>query len=75
MQLKIYLSSSYFDLVQYREKVYRELRSLRHDVIAMEDSSQRMCDRSKSACKMYVTVMSTSEYLLGVTDMFLWRTI
>ena len=37
MQLKIYISSTFVDLEQYREKVYRELRSLRHDVVAMED--------------------------------------
>jgi hypothetical protein len=37
MQLKIYLSSTFTDLERYREKVYRALRSLRHDVIAMED--------------------------------------
>jgi hypothetical protein len=37
VQLKIYLSSTFEDLKDYREKVYRELRSLRHDVIAMED--------------------------------------
>lgn len=37
MQLKIYLSSTFVDLEQHREKIYRELRSLRHDVVAMED--------------------------------------
>jgi Domain of unknown function (DUF4062) len=37
VQLKIYISSTFVDLEQHREKVYRELRSLRHDVIAMED--------------------------------------
>ena len=37
MQLKIYLSSTFADLEQHRERVYRELRSLRHDVVAMED--------------------------------------
>ena len=37
MQLKIYLSSTYEDLAQYRERIYKELRTLRHDVIAMED--------------------------------------
>lgn len=37
MQLKLYLSATFADLEQHREKVYRELRSLRHDVIAMED--------------------------------------
>ena len=37
MELKIYLSSTFADLEQHRERVYRELRSLRHNVIAMED--------------------------------------
>lgn len=34
---KIYLSATYQDLKPYRDKVYRILRMLRHDVIAMED--------------------------------------
>jgi hypothetical protein len=37
MQLVLYLSSTFADLEQHRERVYRELRSLRHDVRAMED--------------------------------------
>jgi serralysin len=37
VQLKIYLSSTFVDLEAHRERVYRELRSLRHDVVAMED--------------------------------------
>lgn len=37
MALKIYISSTYEDLKSYRERVYHHLRSLRHDVIAMED--------------------------------------
>lgn len=35
--MKIYLSSTFEDLNDHRESVYRQLRSLRHDVIAMED--------------------------------------
>ncbi|HRX63145.1 MAG TPA: DUF4062 domain-containing protein [Candidatus Competibacter sp.] len=34
---KIYLSATYIDLKAYRDAVYRILRKLRHDVIAMED--------------------------------------
>ena len=34
---KIYLSATYNDLKAYRDAVYRILRMLRHDVIAMED--------------------------------------
>src|SRR5207302_88059 len=37
VQLKIYISSTFIDLEQYRERVYKYLRSLGHDVIAMED--------------------------------------
>jgi hypothetical protein len=37
MALRIYISSTYEDLKLYREKVYDQLRTLRHDVIAMED--------------------------------------
>ncbi len=33
----IYLSSTYADFEQHRESVYRILRRLRHDVVAMED--------------------------------------
>jgi hypothetical protein len=37
MQAKIYISSTFSDLEAYREKVYRALRKVQHDVIAMED--------------------------------------
>jgi hypothetical protein len=37
MQLRIHLSSTFSDLEQHRERVYRALRNLRHDVVAMED--------------------------------------
>lgn len=37
MALKIYLSSTFEDLKDFRQRVYQQLRSLRHDVIAMED--------------------------------------
>jgi hypothetical protein len=37
MALTIYVSSTFEDLKVYRERVYHQLRSLRHDVIAMED--------------------------------------
>ena len=37
MGLKIYLSSTFEDLKDYRRRVYEQLRTLRHDVIAMED--------------------------------------
>jgi uncharacterized protein YukE len=34
---KIYISSTYGDLKEYREKVYQVLRQLGHDTVAMED--------------------------------------
>jgi len=37
MQRKIYVSSTFSDLEAHRDKVYRSLRKLQHDVIAMED--------------------------------------
>lgn len=35
--MKVYLSSTYRDLAQYRERAYRTMRRARLDVIAMED--------------------------------------
>src|SRR5260221_14477177 len=34
---QIYISSTFEDLKDYRDAVYKALRKLRHDVIAMED--------------------------------------
>lgn len=35
--LNIYISSTFADLEKHRERVYKELRTLRHNVVAMED--------------------------------------
>ncbi|MDT5269040.1 MAG: hypothetical protein QOH49_1226 [Acidobacteriota bacterium] len=35
--LNIYISSTFADLERHRERVYKELRTLRHNVVAMED--------------------------------------
>jgi hypothetical protein len=35
--MKVYISSTFEDLKEYREKVYRQLRKMRDDVISMED--------------------------------------
>jgi hypothetical protein len=35
--MKIYISSTFEDLKEHREKVYRQLRKMGHDVISMED--------------------------------------
>jgi hypothetical protein len=64
MQLKIYISSTFVDLEQFREKVYRELRSLRHDVIAMEDyvaADKRpldQCLQDVRICDVYVGIFA-----------------
>ena len=45
---KIYLSSTYKDLAEARAAVYRVLRKMGHDVVAMEDyvsSDQRPLDQ------------------------------
>jgi len=34
---RIYISSTYRDLKDYRKVVYRTLRQMKHDVVAMED--------------------------------------
>lgn len=48
MGLKVYVSSTFEDLREYRRRVYDQLRALRHDVIAMEDyvaADERPLDR------------------------------
>jgi hypothetical protein len=61
---KIYLSSTYSDLKDHREAVYRTLRRLRHDVIAMEDyvaTDQRpvaKCLADVAACDLYVGIFA-----------------
>lgn len=60
----IYLSSSYFDLKDAREKVYRALRKMQHDVIAMEDyvaTDQRpveKCLADVGNCDIYVGIFA-----------------
>src|ERR1700683_3812881 len=57
---KIYVSSTYSDLADYRQAVYRVLREIRQDVIAMEDyvaSDERPADRciaDVAACDLYI---------------------
>lgn len=46
--VKVYLSSTYSDLADYRESVYDSLRKIRHDVVSMEDyaaGDQRPLDK------------------------------
>ena len=57
---RIYLSSTYSDLQDYREAAYRTLRKMRHDVIAMEDyvaADERPADKCLAdvgECDIYV---------------------
>lgn len=61
---KIYISSTYGDLREFREEVYRALRQLRHDVVAMEDyaaSDQRpldVCLADVAASDIYVGIFA-----------------
>lgn len=61
---KIYVSSTYSDLKNYREEVYHTLRQLRHDVIAMEDyvaTDQRPLDKclnDVTTCDIYVGIFA-----------------
>ena len=61
---RIYLSSTYGDLRDHREKVYKALRQLGHDVIAMEDyvaTDQRplaKCLEDVAGCELYVGIFA-----------------
>jgi formylglycine-generating enzyme required for sulfatase activity len=61
---KIYISSTYQDLIAFREAVYRALRRMRHDVIAMEDyvaTDQRPLDKclaDVADCDVYVGIFA-----------------
>ncbi len=61
---KIYISSTYKDLVSFRDTVYKSLRKMGHDVIAMEDyvaSDERPVDKCLSdvkRCDLYVGIFA-----------------
>ena len=61
---RIYVSSTYSDLKEHREKVYRVLRQLGHDAVAMEDyvaTDQRplaRCLADVEACDLYVGIVA-----------------
>jgi hypothetical protein len=61
---KVYLSSTYRDLIEHREAAYRALRQMRHDVISMEDygaSDERPLERcldDVSKCDVYTGVFA-----------------
>jgi hypothetical protein len=61
---RIYISSTYGDLREHREKAYRALRQLDHDAVAMEDyvaADQRPlaeCLEDVAACDLYVGIFA-----------------
>lgn len=61
---RIYVSSTYSDLKEHREKVYRVLRQLGHDVVAMEDyvaADQRplaRCLADVAASDLYIGIFA-----------------
>lgn len=63
-QHKIYISSTYTDLKDYRDAVYRNLRRLGHDVISMEDyvaSHKRptqKCLEDVERCDIYIGIVA-----------------
>lgn len=64
MQAKIYISSTFSDLEPYRDKVYRALRKMQHDVIAMEDyvaADKRpleQCLEDVRRCDLYIGIFA-----------------
>lgn len=63
---KVYISSTYEDLKEFREEAYRALRQMRHDVVAMEDyaaSDQRPLD-------VCLADVAASDFYVGI---FAWR--
>lgn len=61
---KIYISSTYSDLIAHRQQVYNVLRKMRYDVIAMEDyvaTDERPLDKclaDVASCDIYVGILA-----------------
>ncbi len=61
---KIYLSSTFKDLAEHRQEVYRVLRQLGHDAISMEDYTatarppKEKCLADVQACDAYVGIFA-----------------
>jgi len=61
---KIYISSTYSDLVEHRQRVYDVLRKMRYDVMAMEDyvaTDKRPLDKclaDVASCHIYVGIFA-----------------
>ncbi|MDX6272042.1 MAG: hypothetical protein QOD28_3265 [Acidobacteriota bacterium] len=71
---RIYISSTYSDLAECREAVYRALRSMGHDIIAMEDyvaADQRPLDKclaDVASCDLYVGIIAWRYGFIPATD-------
>ena len=63
-RIKIYISSTYSDLVEYRQRVYDVLRKMRYDVMAMEDyvaADKRPLDKclaDVASCDLYIGIFA-----------------
>ena len=61
---KIYISSTYSDLIEYRQAVYDILRKMRYEVMAMEDyvaTDERPLDKciaDVASCQIYVGIFA-----------------
>ena len=61
---KIYISSTYSDLVEHRQQVYDILRKMRYDVMAMEDyvaTDERPLDKclaDVASCDLYIGIFA-----------------
>lgn len=64
MQYKIYISSTFSDLEAHRDRVYRSLRKLQHEVIAMEDyvaadkRPLQKCLEDVRRCDVYIGIFA-----------------
>ncbi len=63
---KIYISSTYNDLTEYRKTVYKTLRKMGHDVIAMEDY---VASDERPVAKCLLDVQNCDIYI----GIFAWR--
>jgi hypothetical protein len=63
-RIRIYISSTYSDLVEHRQQVYDVLRKMRYDVMAMEDyvaADKRPLDKclaDVASCQIYVGIFA-----------------
>jgi hypothetical protein len=74
MMVTIYISSTYNDLREYREEVYRTLRLMGHDAKAMEDDVAtdshpvEKCLTDVAACDLYIGLFAWQYGFIPSTD-------